>query len=158
MHFEGIQKTLTYHQYYQYEVEKVFPLLCPVREKDWLDGWEYKMIHSHSGLIERDCVFTTPHHGVQETVWHVTQYDPQRHVIEFVRVTPGETVVRININASVFENAGTKLDISYQFTSLSVEQNKFANEELENDFIASMKWWERALNHYMETGEMLNKE
>jgi hypothetical protein len=25
--------------------EKVFPLLCPVREGDWLPGWKYRLIY-----------------------------------------------------------------------------------------------------------------
>ena len=28
------------------EPDKVFPLLCPVREYDWIKGWECRMIHS----------------------------------------------------------------------------------------------------------------
>jgi hypothetical protein len=26
--------------------DKVFPLLCPVREADWLPGWQYRLIYS----------------------------------------------------------------------------------------------------------------
>ena len=57
MSFNAVQKTLTFKQLNNAEPEKVFPLLCPVREKDWLDGWNYKMIYSKSGLIEKNCVF-----------------------------------------------------------------------------------------------------
>ena len=40
--------------------EKVFPLLCLVREDDWLPGWKYRLIYSDSGVAELGCVFTTP--------------------------------------------------------------------------------------------------
>src|SRR2546427_12204443 len=45
--------------------EIVFPMLCPVREADWVPGWQYKMIYSKSGMAEAGCVFTTPNgwHG-----------------------------------------------------------------------------------------------
>jgi hypothetical protein len=39
--------------------ERVFPLLCPVREADWIPGWRYKLIYSESGVAELGCVFTT---------------------------------------------------------------------------------------------------
>lgn len=40
---------------------RVFPLLCPVREADWLEGWGeiVEMVHSDSGLAEDGCVFLT---------------------------------------------------------------------------------------------------
>ncbi len=98
MEFKGIQKSLNFTQSNTGSIEEVFPLLCPVREKDWLDGWDYRMIYSSSGLIEKDCVFTTLHHGKFETVWHVTQYDKVNYKIEFLRVTPSENVVKINIH------------------------------------------------------------
>src|SRR5438309_9734446 len=56
--------------------EIVFPLLCPVREADWVPGWQYKMIYSKSGVAEAGCVFTTPNGDGTETTWLVTQYDP----------------------------------------------------------------------------------
>jgi hypothetical protein len=33
----------------------VFPLLCPVREGDWLEGWSdhCRLVHSVSGVAER---------------------------------------------------------------------------------------------------------
>jgi hypothetical protein len=41
------------HEYVQTNpapAEKLFPLLCPVREAEWLPGWEYRLIYSESGL------------------------------------------------------------------------------------------------------------
>lgn len=41
------------------------------------------------------CVFLTPHHGNEQTIWYVTEYDIENYKIEFVRVTPKEEVVKI---------------------------------------------------------------
>jgi hypothetical protein len=158
MEFKGIQQILSYIQINNGNIEEVFPLLCPVREKDWLDGWDYKMIYSKSGLIEKDCVFTTPHHGRLETIWHVTQYDKPKFKIEFLRITPVENVVRINIALEQINKEQTKAFIDYQYTALNEEQNKFIKTELKQSFIDSMKWWEKAINHYLETGKMLKKD
>lgn len=157
MEFRGIQKTLSYTQINNGSIEEVFPLLCPVREKDWLDGWDYKMVYSKSGLIEKDCVFTTPHHGSVETTWHVTQHDKIKKRIEFLRITPKENVVRINIKLENISEKQTKVFIDYQYTALNEDQNKFIDTELKEVFIESMEWWEKAINHYIESGEMLKR-
>lgn len=158
MPLQGKQKTFCYIQSNKGSVDQVFPLLCPVREKDWLDGWNYRMIHSKSGLIEKDCVFTTPHHGDHETVWHVTQYDPMDYRIEFLRVTPGENVVRINIDLEKVTDELTNVHIRYQYTALNEEANFYIENQLKDDFCGQMKWWEKAINHYLETGEKLLKD
>jgi hypothetical protein len=155
MEFKGIQRTFSYTQINNGSIEEVFPLLCPVREKDWIDGWEYKIIHSKSGVIEKDCVFTTPQHGELETVWHVTQHDKMNYKIEFLRITPTENVVRINIRLERIAEQKTKVFIDYQYTALNENQNKFISTDLEQSFIESMQWWEKAINHYLATGTML---
>ncbi len=157
MDFKGMQRTFSYTQTNNGSIEKVFPLLCPVRETDWLNGWKYRMIHSISGLIEKDCIFTTPHHGEFETVWHVTQYDALNHKIEFLRVTPGENAVKINIQLERTNKQQTKAIIDYQYTALNEEQNEFINMGLEQSFIEAMKWWEKSINHYLAYGTMLKK-
>ncbi len=132
--FNSKKITLGFKQTNNASPEKVFPLLCPVREKDWLDGWNYKMIYSKSGVAEDGCVFTTPHHGENETVWIVTKYDPANFEIAFIRTTPGDSVVRISIN---LENSGTNAThafIKYEYTSLSAEQTSYLENGLEKIF------------------------
>jgi hypothetical protein len=157
MPFKGVQKTLTFKQTNTGSQEEVFPLLCPVREADWLDGWSYTMIHSTSGLIEQDCVFSTPHHGTLETIWYVTHYDKTSFEIEFLRVTPGENVVKINIRLLPIDSRTTLIEINYQYTGLNEDQNKFIEDDLEKNFEQSMTWWEKAINHYLVTGKKLMK-
>ena len=158
MEFIGLKKTLTYTQINNGSIKDVFPLLCPVREKDWLDGWDYEIVYSSSELIEKDCVFTTPHHGEFSTVWQVTQYDKTDYKIEFLRVTPFENVVKINIQLAPLGTDKTEAVIDYQYTALNEEQNRFIETGLEKSFNESMQWWEKAINHYLLTGEMLRKE
>lgn len=155
--FKGKRKTLTNTQINFGSIDKVFPLLCPVREAKWIDGWSYKMIFSKSGLIEKDCVFTTPHHGNFDTVWQVTQYDTKRYIIEFLRHSPEQEIVKINIKLTKKDNYTTQTEIEYQYTSLNEERNEYYENELENEFSESMNWWKNAINHFLETGEMLQK-
>jgi hypothetical protein len=56
--------------------EKVFPLLCPTREYDWIEHWRCQMVHSESGFAELDCVFTTDFPHVGDETWVVSVYRP----------------------------------------------------------------------------------
>lgn len=150
-----MQRNFNYTQSINGKPEDIFPLLCPVREKDWLDGWEYEMIHSSSGLVEDNCVFKTPGPGSEGTYWMVSHYDPSQFRIEFVRFSPGEVIVKITIVVEPKQDNTSEVDISYIYSPLSVEQKKYVEEQLPVDFINSMQWWEQAMNHYLKTGEML---
>jgi len=153
-----IQKTFSYNQINTGKIKEVFPLLCPVRERDWIDGWDCKMIHSISGLIEKNCVFTTQFEKNVETIWHVIQYDKKNYTIEFLRVTPNENTVRINIQLEKIDKQTTKSSISYMFTILNEKEIVTKMNEVEQSFLDSMTYWEKAINYYLTTGKMLKKD
>ena len=46
--------TRTYTQGLAGTPEVVFPLLCPVREADWIDGWDPVLVASETGVAEAD--------------------------------------------------------------------------------------------------------
>jgi hypothetical protein len=56
---EPVRVTRTYTQRLQAPPERVFPLLCPVREADWLERWDPAFVVTASGFVEPDCVFVT---------------------------------------------------------------------------------------------------
>jgi hypothetical protein len=153
-----MQKTLSYRQTSAASVAEVFPLLCPVREKQWLDGWDYRMIHSESGLIEANCVFATPNDDGTETIWLVTEYDSQNYKIAFARIHPGQNTVHICIELTDMNSNNTRVDIQYTYTALSTKQIHFIENDLEKEFIGSMQWWEKAINHYLQSGQMLMRK
>ncbi len=157
MIFKGIQKPLRYVQTNPGSREEIFPLLCPVPERDWIDGWEYEMIHSISGFAELGCVFTTPYKGDLKTIWQITQFDTDNYCIEFVRVTPGETIVKINIDLERIDRNKTETHISYQYTGLNEDQNQSIINSIPAAFTNNMIYWENAINHYLKTGNMLTK-
>ncbi|MBT8224839.1 MAG: hypothetical protein HKP61_00485 [Dactylosporangium sp.] len=75
--------------------EQVFPLLCPVREYDWIPGWSCAMVYSESGVAELGCVFRTGPDAGNE-VWTVSRYEPNQ-AIEFVRVIADTWVVLMRL-------------------------------------------------------------
>lgn len=87
--FRGRRATLRSRMRLDASPERIFPLLCPVREYDWIPTWSCDMIYSESGVAENDCVFATrlPGRGPRES-WVVVRYEPPL-AIEFVRSSAG---------------------------------------------------------------------
>ena len=46
MSFVAKRVTRSYRQQIDGSPTEVFPLLCPVRERDWLHGWDCDMVYS----------------------------------------------------------------------------------------------------------------
>ncbi|MBI2836863.1 MAG: SRPBCC family protein [Acidobacteria bacterium] len=138
--------------------EVVFPLLCPVREAEWLDGWAYEMIHSESGVAEEGCVFRTEWHDFPESVWMISRHDPSEKVVEFVRITPGIVATRLRIDLKPAPDNGTAAHIRYTHTPISEAGAAFVEKNYSQPvFEHSMAWWEKSMNHFLATGEILRE-
>jgi len=163
--FQG--KRIT-HEYTQNNVappEEVFPLLCPVREADWVPGWQYRLIYSESGVAEHGCVFITPNEDGTETTWIVTDYDPASFCIAFAWVNPGLVAAQIRIclsKSSETPSPGhtllghTSALIRYTYTGLSIEGNREVERYDQKWFQHKMQSWEAAINHYLQTGKRID--
>jgi hypothetical protein len=136
---------------------EVFPLLCPVREVEWLDGWRYTMIYSKSGLVEEGAVFCTPHDGEPDTVWVVTKYDLSNFRVEFTRFTHQSRICVLRIGVRLRDESSSYVDISYTYTGISPIGNQFIEEITDDVFRADMKHWENSVNHFLRTGEQLKR-
>jgi hypothetical protein len=135
--------------------DQVFPLLCPVREAEWVNGWHPRLVISDSGFVEPDCVFVTAA-GPQEAIWMVTIHDPDTHHLEIVKVIPGIVVGRIEIRLATAPG-GASAEISYSFTSLGPDGDRVVSEFTQELFDEFMLTWETELNHFMATGERLTE-
>jgi len=133
--------------------ERVFPLLCPVREADWALGWDPIDVWSESGLAETDCVFTT-HATPHSAVWYVSQHDPARGFVEMIKITPGLTACRLSIRLTAI-NGGCRAAVAYTHTSLGPEGDAFVARFTESFFETMMRDWETQINHYLTTGRAL---
>jgi len=135
--------------------ERVFPLLCPVREAEWVPDWQYRLIHSRSGVAEEGCVFTTPNERGPETTWVVTEYDPAAHRIAFVWIRPGLVACQLRIALTEMTPQKTQSRIYYTYTGLSPEGNLEVERYTEEWFQEKMKHWEAAINHYLLTSRKI---
>ncbi len=155
--FTARRVTRTYCQTINAAPARVFPLLCPVREAEWLDGWQYTMIYSESGLIEEGAVFSTPHPGEADTVWIVTRHDPRRREIEFTRFTPASRVCVLRVGVRAKDEDKSFVDISYTYTATAPAGNAFIQDFTEDAFLGAVEFWEKSVNYYLETGKKLTR-
>ena len=151
--FTARRITRSYRQTISAAPEKVFPLLCPVREAEWLDGWQYAMIYSESGLIEEGAVFSTPHAGEADTVWIVTKHDPEKREIEFARFTPASRTCVLRLAVSAKAETSSFVDISYTYTATTPAGNAFIESLTEEAFVEAVGFWERSMNNFLDTGK-----
>lgn len=146
----------TYTQRLKAPPDRVFPLLCPVRETEWVNGWDPNLVVSDSGVAELGCVFTIGPRDAEST-WIVTAYDPINFKISFLKFTPKETVAAIDI---ALESSADKTlaHISYTYTAIGPTGVNFVENFTEEYFRKFMKEWENECNHYLTTGKKLISE
>jgi len=125
----------------------VFPLLCPVRERDWIPGWEAEVLLSRSGLAEPGCVFVTRPSEGRRLAWVVTRHEPPR-AIAFA-VFHGDVVETLAIElAPVAE--GTELVWSRAYTGLEPAGNGWIEANVPAKVEARLASLEGLLRSYLE--------
>jgi len=153
---KGERAVLKGKQDYSFPPEDIFPMLCPVREYEYLPGWECDIVYLYSGLAEQGGVFTTHSHGEgdQKDVWVISRYDTNR-AIEFVRVNRMRTMIyRIELQGT--ENGGTVVSWEQIITGLTEEGNRYVRTLRQSDFTAMLSHFQELLEHYLAAGKAVN--
>ena len=146
-----VRATHTFTQQLDGAPDEVLPLLCPVREVEWVPGWLPRLVLSGSGVAERDCVFITPDAAAgadAEAVWTILSHDPPAGTVEMLKVTPGFLVVRVAI-ALRARGGGSDAEVSYQYTALSAAGEAYVRERSAEAYEEFMRAWEEALNRHL---------
>ena len=146
----------SYCQKYSVPPSIIFPLLCPIREYEWLDGWACEMIYSESGFAEEGCVFKTKlPWEEEETIWVMTKQDPENYIVNFVKVTESKV---INMQINLTDNklvGGTDAHFIYTYTGLNEKGNIYINQYVEKEFERSMIRIDKSMNYFLEAGTKL---
>ncbi len=150
---EPLRATRRYTQRLVAAPEAVFPLLCPVREADWIEGWEPLLVVSASGYAEPDCVFTTPGTPTN-AIWYITRHEPTAGFVEMLKITPGITACRLTIQLRAAQ-VGSEADITYSHTSLGPQGDAFVSGFTDEYYHEFMRDWEARINHYLRHGTAL---
>lgn len=133
---------------------RVFPLLCPVREFEWIELWSCDLIYSDSGVAEHNCIFQTDRVGEGKRTWVVSRYEPNK-AVEFVIFQQDLGVIKMDLYLSENGDGTSNLRVMYTITGLNKAGNA-AIVDLPKDLIRQ-RWTllETAMNHYLQIGEML---
>jgi hypothetical protein len=123
---------------------RALPLFGSVREAEWAIGWNPNLIYPENRTQIAGSVFTTGKEG-KETVWVMTEYDPEKLRVGYVFVEPGVSANQIEIVLKELGDDATEASITYRRTALSVDGDgyvaKFASE-----FPGQREHWEHAIN------------
>ena len=142
--------TPTYRQKLHAPPTKVFSLLCPVRETEWAREWLPELVISSSGVAERDCIFITPD-KLGKAIWYITRHEPQRWFVEMLKIIPGVTACRLEIQLS--ENGDECFaDITYSHSSIGPAGDEFVAKFTADYYQKFMQAWEKELNDFLKTG------
>ena len=145
--------TRSYTQHLVAGPARVLPLLCPVREADWIDGWDPLLVVSQSGFAERDCVFVTAS-GPDDSIWYVTRHEPEAGLVEMLKITPAVTACRVTIQVEAVADCA-EATITYSHTSLGAAGDAFVESFTEDYYRQFMQDWEARMNHYLLHGSAL---
>ncbi len=135
--------------------ETIFPLLCPVKERDWIPDWDPKLVISNSGVMEPECLFvesSTP----ADAIWVVSHYDPVNFDVAMYRILPGVVVGRFAITLDREVGTSTTARISYEQTALGSDGVQLVNDFTAEHFSAFMDEFALAINHYLSTGNRID--
>jgi len=144
----------TYEQIIEGSIEQIFPLYCPVKELLWTESWNPKTVYSNSGLVEHNAIFTSKD-GKRTATWYVTDYNIEKGHIEMIKFVPNHTVSKLEVNVVAITDTTTKAFISYGITSISDAGDEMLKHFTKENYDVSMQAWEKAMNYYLKTGEML---
>lgn len=129
--------------------EAVFPLLCPVREYDWIPGWDCELIYTASGVAEAGCVFQTDRStdGGLDT-WVVSRYEPPTH-IGFVRINHLRAM-QYDIHLTGQSDGSTVLEWTQLTTALNEAGDRHLTVAWEAEFSEAIARLETLLNQYLQ--------
>jgi hypothetical protein len=142
--------THTYRQILCAPCATVFPLLCPVREAEWAEGWMPELVISSSGVAERDCVFITTNEQ-NKAVWYITRHEPETWFVEMLKTVPELTACRLQIQLSP-NGEGCFADVTYSHTSVGPAGDAFVAGFTAEYYRKFMEEWENLLNRFLRAG------
>ena len=123
--------------------DNIYPLLCSVREADWLPGSNHSLIYSESGYAENDYIFQSEFFGFGFETWVRYEHKPNES-LAYIR-TSENLVIKFEIRLKSNADNTTNIRIKLTFTSLKNEGNNMLHalpEELPfNKIIAALEYY-----------------
>jgi hypothetical protein len=139
--------------------DQVFPLLCPVREYEWIDDWRCELVHTTSGVVEKGCIFVTESPSEGRTLWVTSVHDPAARRVEFVRVNLERLVTLMSLRVEP-NGAGCRLHAGFTLVALDASGQAIVDAVRATggphaQIVLSLV---RRLEHFLTTGRMLSPD
>jgi hypothetical protein len=152
--FEGLQisKSCTFHL--KDSPSRIFPLLCPKIEFDWVDGWECDIVYSESGYAEKGCIFTTCFQPEGYAVWIMTDYQQDTH-LRIVKTCEYLFLLEWTFDLLEINERSTDLKMIYSMTGLTEKGNDYVENTMDIVFPQLMGRLEKSMNYFLMTGMKL---
>ncbi len=159
---KAVRRTGRHEEVINASMKSLFELACPVEEYKWIDGWDFEMVYSECGAMEKHCVFTERITGAflfaspgLETTWIVTDHDLDRSVLRAVLVIGDRAAGMFEVDGHDQDDASAKVVWQCTLTGRSEEGNR-ALAALEPGRIDTMLGvLGKSFKHYGEKGEKL---
>ncbi len=133
--------------------ERVFPLLCPIREKEWIDGWDARVLWSRSGVAEDNAMFAT--HIESGETWVTTRYEPERFRVEYTIFAGGHAVLRMDLALADAGHGTTRWTTRRTYTGLDVLGRALISRTTERQVLDDQDRLARQLEYFLANGKML---
>jgi len=154
--FTSLRVMHPYHLELSGSADTVFPLLCPVRENDWIVGWQEacNLIYSDSGFAEDACVFTTfiPEEG--HAAWICSEHDTVRHRVCYIKTIENLVIIKWQMHLVDLSPGHCALFSVYIITPLCEAGNSFA-AELYKRRDALMEGLKCKIDYYLAHGQAM---
>ncbi len=138
--------------------DQSFPLFTPTGEAQWAPGWSPHFLYPTSGETAVGTTFIT--HSLvpdgSDTYWMLSAFDPAQHHLTYARITPNALMGLVDIRCVDVAPDASRATVSYTFTSLGVAGDAFLDQFTAHHYQQEMLAWERAINHYLQTGHTLS--
>jgi len=131
----GARKVFTHSGIVPAPPEAVFPLLCPVREYEWLDDWACDVQYTESGAAEKGCAFHT-RLQVGES-WICSRHEPDEAIQYVVWLQVGWLILDLRLDP--LDDATTELHWTRTFTATDPRGAEFIGSMDAATMAAQMK-------------------
>lgn len=141
------------------DAKTVFPLLCPVKEDDWIDGWAdvCTIVYTDSGIAEEACVFETDIPLEGRALWICSKYDAANTEIEYIKHIIGKAVIKWHMAVRDVPGGKSKIDAVYNATGMGKEGTAYVKKLADKGIEELFHGLETQINYYAEHGESMKR-
>ena len=128
--------------------DEILPLLTPLGEKAWCEGWDPTMRFEAAPPGE-GTLFATHQPGEPDTIWLLERFDVAAGHVRYLHVTPGSDVTEIDIRLAATGPGRSEAVVRYTYTGFTERGNALVEARTAEYYRRFMLEWEEQLNAYL---------